>query len=139
MAGPFWQYDSDNTLLAFRKLHASPKCYITCLCFQKCFLKQIDVLASCRKRLQTVGDIRLILAIQHLNLRLLQGCSITPKPGAGIFGGHHDTQQTFQPMFLLPQHHHDTMVPVGVGGISTLDICVHNISTAQGGGGSFQR
>ena len=25
MAGPFWQYDSDNTLLAFRKLHASPK------------------------------------------------------------------------------------------------------------------
>ena len=25
MAGPFWQYDSDNTLLAFRKLHASTK------------------------------------------------------------------------------------------------------------------
>ena len=26
MAWPFWQYDSDNTLLAFRKLHASTKC-----------------------------------------------------------------------------------------------------------------
>ena len=25
MAKPFWQYDSDNTLLAFRKLHASTK------------------------------------------------------------------------------------------------------------------
>ena len=30
MAWPFWQYDSDNALLAFRKLHASTK-YDVCL------------------------------------------------------------------------------------------------------------
>ena len=33
MAGPFWQYDSDNTLLAFRKLHASPNCLFVYLFF----------------------------------------------------------------------------------------------------------
>ena len=31
MAGPFWQYDSDNTLLAFRKLHANTK-FCVCNC-----------------------------------------------------------------------------------------------------------